>query len=255
MTITMKDKPDYFNKAMARLQHLEDVKVGPQGPDYSFQFTSAVWGPFMMGIKLPMDFINECVARSEAHRDKDARHALAGHLDKEFFFSPEDRDWFMEKMTFIFTAYRHAHEDHFQLRDLLPKDENGQPTRFPVQLYLNDLWINRMKEGEFNPPHSHSGDLSFVIFCKNPDWQDEIENHKANSTSPGTLNFMLELGQRGDSKWKETQHPVFPEVGGMWIFPAELNHEVYPYKTPGERITISGNLTYANKKDFPARYF
>ena len=112
-----------------------------------------------------------------------------------------------------------------------------------------------MQAGEFNPTHNHSGDLSFVIFCQNPDWDEEIKNHVSNSTPPGTLNFCMELSQRGDQKWKETQHPVFPEVGNMWIFPAELNHEVYPFKTEGVRISVSGNLRFTNKEEYPNRYW
>ena len=49
----------------------------------------------------------------------------------------------------------------------------------------------------------------------------------------------------------------------MWIFPAQLRHEVLPYQTPGERISVSGNCymnppnqrtTYIKEKDTPQPY-
>ena len=31
---------------------------------------------------------------------------------------------------------------------------------------LDTMWINYQHKFDFNPPHTHRGDLSFVIFCK-----------------------------------------------------------------------------------------
>jgi len=36
-------------------------------------------------------------------------------------------------------------------------------------LKLDNLFINFNKKDDFNPPHTHTGILSFVIFCKIPD--------------------------------------------------------------------------------------
>jgi len=32
-------------------------------------------------------------------------------------------------------------------------------------IYLGDMWVNFQKKHEYNPPHTHSGLFSFVIFC------------------------------------------------------------------------------------------
>ena len=38
-------------------------------------------------------------------------------------------------------------------------------------------------------------------------------------------------------------HAHLPSVGDMFIFPAQLPHWVYPFKTTeGERVSISGNI-------------
>ena len=38
---------------------------------------------------------------------------------------------------------------------------------------LIDLWINYMKEHEYNPEHNHGGQLSWVIFLETPDISEE----------------------------------------------------------------------------------
>ena len=39
----------------------------------------------------------------------------------------------------------------------------------------------------------------------------------------------------------------------MWIFPAQLRHEVLPYTTKGERISVSGNC-YMNPPNQKTTY-
>ena len=56
-----------------------------------------------------------------------------------------------------------------------------------------DFWINYSNQGNYNPPHTHSKDLSFVIYLKLPDWQEELDNHVANSQKQGSILFKNEL--------------------------------------------------------------
>jgi hypothetical protein len=113
-----------------------------------------------------------------------------------------------------------------------------------------------MREGEHNPPHNHSGNLSFVTFLKLPPWEEEINNHIANSPHPGSLVFQNELDSTPQGlQWKTNNARIFPAIGVLWIFPALLTHVVYPYKTPGERISVSGNIIYTNRDKFPKNYF
>jgi hypothetical protein len=47
----------------------------------------------------------------------------------------------------------------------------------PSSLILKNCWVNFQKKYEFNPPHNHSGVISFVIWVKIPyNIQDEIEH-------------------------------------------------------------------------------
>ena len=55
------------------------------------------------------------------------------------------------------------------------------------KLILDTLWINFSQKHDFNPPHSHSGSLSFVIFCKVP--QKIFEVQADSNSQVGELHF------------------------------------------------------------------
>ena len=109
----------------------------------------------------------------------------------------------------------------------------------PSSYFLEKLWINFQGPNEFNPPHSHGGALSFVIFAKIPiELRAENQNYKGLSAGPGGITFLY-----GDTDDRcITNHSVFPEEGDMYIFPAWVKHWVYPFKSDCTRISISGNV-------------
>ena len=104
-----------------------------------------------------------------------------------------------------------------------------------------------MKENEDNPEHTHGGMLSWVIFLKTPDLTEERKNYKGKSFGPGGITF--HYGEQSNPKWAEHSYGYNPQKGGIWIFPAQLRHQVIPFHTPGERISVSGNLYFNHPKD------
>ena len=119
-------------------------------------------------------------------------------------------------------------------------------------LYVHDLWVNYMKKYEFNPPHNHSGALSFVIFVKIPYDLQEEENQFTIDSSPKPYKLQM---QNHTSKF--AFHNTTPEgtilidclnvdksfEGKMLMFPSAQIHEVFPFYTSDDyRITVSGNL-------------
>jgi len=213
----------------------------------------ANFGPFIMGLRMP-DHVTTGLLERARLLNAPANKDLAGHIKSEHHYTIEDRKWFLDNVGSFFGHYRRGHDDYHGLTRQL-QTEHGV-SQFDIQYHLHDLWVNFMREGEFNPPHNHSGDLSFVTFLKLPPWEDEIKNHIANSPEPGSLVFQNELEEAPRHlKWKTIHVKVKPVVGVLWIFPAMLSHVVYPYKTPGERISVSGNMIYTNRDKFPKNYF
>ena len=103
------------------------------------------------------------------------------------------------------------------------------------------MWINYMKAGDFNPPHSHGADLSFVAF---PDVPLEISREcaafKGTMRGPGGISWTY---GDGDRTCISVVHQL-PMTGDLYIFPASLKHYVFPFKSPVTRVSISGNIMF-----------
>ena len=101
-------------------------------------------------------------------------------------------------------------------------------------------WINYMKAGDFNPPHIHNkGHFSMIIFLQIPETlKKENMKFEGNSQGPGAIEFIY-----GENRFLNLNaHHFFPQTGNFLMFPASLYHWVYPFKSKGERISISANL-------------
>ncbi len=114
-----------------------------------------------------------------------------------------------------------------------------------AELELERIWINIQRKGEFLPVHNHSGVYSFVIWADVPFTMEEEIQYSPNPTTEknraGLFQFIYTdtLGKIGlltlpvDKKWQ----------GRICVFPAELNHQVYPfYSSDDVRVSIAGNF-------------
>jgi len=103
---------------------------------------------------------------------------------------------------------------------------------------LDSLWINFSQKHDFNPPHTHTAILSFVIFCQVP---EEIFKVQADSNTQRAGELLFSYGEP-ISKLQGNEYPIKPYENLMFIFPAELQHFVPAYWVDAERISVSGNL-------------
>ena len=111
--------------------------------------------------------------------------------------------------------------------------------------YLHKMWVNFQKQNEFNPSHHHDGVYSFVIWMKIPTKHFEQNKNpislKSNSHMISAFQFQYIdiLGQMCRYTYE-----MNPEMEGtMLLFPAQLQHVVYPFFNCDEdRISISGNI-------------
>ena len=120
---------------------------------------------------------------------------------------------------------------------LLRKTDDREQNR-QGKLKLDTIWVNFSKKHDFNPPHSHSGILSFVIFLKVP---KEIFKVQADSNSKQAGKIVFTFGDQ-ISKIQGSEYPIAPYKNLMLIFPANLRHFVPPYWVDEERISVSGNF-------------
>jgi hypothetical protein len=105
---------------------------------------------------------------------------------------------------------------------------------------LNSIWVNEMKEHEYNPVHIHQGSiftgLSSVMILKLPK-SFGVEYSAADQPQNGRLQI---LGSASGQFSKIDYQPEV-KVGDFFIFPYDMRHCVYPFNGPETRRTLAAN--------------
>ena len=184
------------------------------------------WGPFVCNYTLLPEEIEEF---KKLKSGVDYKTNLAGHLANEKSLDKEE-------VYKILLPYLHSYAQGYQ-------GYRAEPLCNGFKMVA--AWINRQKKNEFNPPHTHDGHLSFVVYTEVPQaLHKECYTSVYNSPGPGCITFDFNMPGSGMNKFFLQTHSHLPSVGDMFIFPAGLPHWVYPFKTTeGERVSISGNIS------------
>jgi uncharacterized protein (TIGR02466 family) len=186
-----------------------------------------LWGAFLFRTKILDKEVKKILSFCKKDKKLDCRHNLAGHLSQEFLLKKEDISPVLLPYMNAYIKARHQHMN----------------TVFKGTIEMDRVWVNYMKQGEFNPPHIHKFDLSCVLYLQIPrDIFKNKENHVAKSAIPGSISFNY-----GENLKNNTMtHSFFPETGDFFVFPAWLQHYVFPFKSKEERISLSANFKEIN---------
>jgi len=187
--------------------------------DYNFYY----WGPLLFKIKIQPEDLKKC-ADLCSKQSSLVNDTLAGAIKHEHYVSPNA---FVKIITPYLNSFGHAYQNWY-----------GKTIH---QTNILMAWVNFMRAGEFNPPHTHPDcDLSSVLFIKIPEaLKEECKKFTGTGSGPGTLSFT----------YGEFQPHIisnrffFPEEGDLFIFPATLTHFVTPFMSEGERISMSANFS------------
>lgn len=190
---------------------------------YNFYY----WGPFLYKTKIDKIILKEI--KKLCNKKIDTRRTLAGHLKEEYK---------VDKIKFF--NILHVYFNHYVME---AKKFYGN-VNMNFNLEIISSWVNYMKQNEYNPVHIHNGDLSCVLYLQIPEkLKKEKNEHVANSAPPGSICFLY-----GECRSLNINYQYFfPEEGDFFIFPANLNHMVIPYKSKCERISLSANLNLINE--------
>tara|TARA_R100000687_G_scaffold82096_1_gene80498 strand:+ start:110 stop:706 length:597 start_codon:yes stop_codon:yes gene_type:complete len=191
------------------------------------------WGPLVCQLQIEQEFVDILLEKGKESREKnlDYRSELAGMIDNEYYYEDYE-SWFIPKFTPYINTYIEAAQGY-----------TASFESTPVKWYLRKLWINYQKANEYNPPHHHRGDVSFVMYLQVPDEikkENEEMKREHNNTGPGMINF--EYGQ--NIPLSINSYSKLPEVKDILIFPAWLTHFVNSFKSDVERISVSGNISF-----------
>jgi len=195
----------------------------------NINYTFYHWGPFLYKTKLPDESIEKILSFCKRDILLDSRKKLAGHIEEEYLLNTDD-------LFTILAPYINSYV-------IALNEQRGVVINKNIK--MTSAWVNYMKQGEFNPPHTHTGDLSCVLYLNIPDDMDKNKiNHVANSSAPGSIEF--KYGEK--LKYILRNHTFFPEKGDFYIFPSWLQHCVFPFKSEEERISVSANFVEIDKK-------
>ena len=124
------------------------------------------------------------------------------------------------------------------------EDIGRGPETPQFDLLLSGFWINRLTEGDYNHLHNHNNaTISGVYYVEVPDVIKDAD-YMSNKFPDGYLCLlgnsigMVERNIIGDNNYY-----LKPKEGLMILFPASVQHMVYPFKGPGTRIAIAFNLS------------
>jgi len=203
--------------------------------DYKFYY----WGPLLFKIKLS-SFDLEACTKLCSKKEKGYGKFLVGMIKHEHYVNATAYHKILKPYLNIFTnAFQHWYGWQ------CPPGKTKSLT----------AWVNFMRAGEFNPPHTHvKCDFSSVLFTRVPQTlKEEHKNFQKEALNkehrggggPGALQFFY--GEK--QPYVLTQVSAFPEEGDLYIFPSTLIHFVFPFKSKGERISIGANFNLPSFDD------
>ena len=191
----------------------------------------------VMFARLPDDIYQQLLSAVSPDKLSDLRpwnHRLVGHIAKEYAIPH-----CIPLLESYVRSIAAAHDNTFRYMNqisMLSRD---------CDLMLQPLWVNLQAKHEYNPPHSHNGVYSFVIWLKIPyDLSQELALFPhANSTEAAMFNLMT-TDMLGNIQCHHI--PVDKSYEGViCLFPSPMMHYVNPFYTSDDlRISVSGNLLF-----------
>jgi len=206
------------------------------------------FSPPIFQTEVDLNFTKELITegRKLTKEEDDWNFQLAGnlkygrsyHYKKSFKLTAEI--YLKNYVKRFFDGIDQLYGNSFMTNNILKLDDKKIVNKklFDDTLKLDELWINFSQKHDFNPPHTHSGILSFVIFCQVP---QEIFKNQADSNNQNAGKITFSYGENITSLMGN-DYPVEPYENLMFIFPAQLKHYVSSYWVDAERISVSGNF-------------
>ena len=203
------------------------------------------FAPMIMYAKMPMDLVrrmnkyaNKTVKDEKKVKSLDHSNNLVGKLKQEFLIESDELDKHLPFFNNVIGKYLDT--------DLSRSFKSlAQGTGYGIE--YKSAWIVRQFAGEYNPAHIHTEcSMSCVGYLKLPEkieeeWEEDYKDHYP-------ANGHIEFLHGSSGKMHMHTLMVKPSVGDFFIFPADLIHMVYPFKSEGERRSFSMNIEVHQQK-------
>jgi len=190
------------------------------------------FGPSILKVGMPQGYVNLLNAQADGilhdeklSEERDWSHNLAGNVRKEVAINHNEIKGFPE---FLVTM---AHE---YVKRVLPE---GLSDKAKVSF---SVWVVSQVAGDFNPIHIHDANLSGVAFLKIPPKFEEEYKKEDHHPTVGCLEFLGSV----PNHFARHSYVVKPVVGDFYLFPSWLSHQVYPFRSEGERRSMAFNVHF-----------
>ena len=168
---------------------------------------------------------------------KSASAGLAGHILKEYALH-NSKQIVQDCVINLMSVYDKKC-DYLNNLNILERSQ---------KYFLDSLWVNFQEKHEFNPVHSHSGIMSFVIWLTVPYQFEQEDLVFSNKPKDRKRNGRFGFCYTNSLGKIQTQFINVDKKleNKICLFPSTLNHVVYPFYTSDEcRVSVSGNIKFA----------
>ena len=204
-----------------------------QNPKFNFVFL----GQSILRYEVPLDIFSSINSLYEKNRStlNPANKQLVGKIENEhsLFYGGKDESKMKNhnKLTqdvikYFMDMFRH-YLNWNKIKD--------------YELHLNSIWVNQMKEHEYNPVHIHRGTLftglsSVMILSLPSTYGKEYSNDEV------PQNGKLQILGSASGQFAKIDFQPSLKVRDFFIFPYDMRHCVYPFNSTNEtRRTLAAN--------------
>ena len=194
------------------------------------------FGPSILKTELPIPYIEKVneisdhiLKNDKLRTDRDWSHNLAGNIKYEVSFPHNDVKGLPEFLLAIAEQY---------IIKVLGKDRVPKHASVSIK-----AWVISQYAGDFNPIHIHDANLSGVCFLAVPPEYEQEYAKEDHHPTVGCLEFLGSI----PNHFANHSYLAKPKIGDLYLFPSWLTHQVYPFRSTGERRSLSFNLHLATK--------
>ena len=205
-----------------------------ENPKFDFVFL----GQSILKYQVPLDIFNSInhVYESNFNNLAPANKQLVGKIEKEHSL-----------------LYGGQDESKIKRHNILPRDVTNYFLKMfkhylafnkirDYDLHLNSIWVNEMKQHEYNPAHIHRGmlftGLSSVMILKLPSTYG-----KEYSAEHVQQNGRLQILGASNGQFAKIDYQPPMDLRDFYIFPYDMRHCVYPFNGTKEvRRTLVCNV-------------
>ncbi len=203
----------------------------------NLKFDFVFLGQSILKYQVPLDIFNSInyIYETNYHNLAPANDQLVGKIKKEhsLFYHGEDQSK-MKNHNMLPSNITNYFMEMFKHYLAFNKIKD-------YDLHLNSIWVNEMKQHEYNPAHIHRGmlftGLSSVMILKLPSTYG-----KEYSAEHVQQNGRLQILGSANGHFANVDYQPNIKERDFYIFPYDMRHCVYPFNGPGFRRTLAANM-------------